>query len=366
MTQAPKNQCVTNGNTLEMSYNDERTLIFQTIDPTNHFLSVRKGLKIPDNGNIRIPDTITRHKIQFKITHIADKAFQYEKLLKNIVLGDELQHIGTNAFEGCTNLKGTLHFPNSLTFIGEDAFAGTSISGFGGCEKLTELADGVFADCRQLTTIAIPANIHKIGFGAFAGCTNLTTIQFGANINHICEAAFYGCKHLEKLYYTGSLADWCRITFDTPDANPLQYVQEFYIGNTKIQQLVIPDGITQIREYSFYKCVQATNEICLGNDLTDIGELAFYGCNNIKAIHIGTHARRISHRAFEGCNGITCITCRSQEPPVVAAPFRTILPGKCTLYVPEESIDKYRNVTAWDKFHNIQPLRDNVYWCLRG
>lgn len=339
--------------------NEESSLAFQVIDPINHLLCVRKGLKIPDNGHLTIPDTAMIKQTPYKITRIASGAFKYEKQLRQITLGQELREIYANAFEGCINLKGTLHFPNNLIHIGEDAFAGTSISNFDGCEKLTELADGVFADCWQLTTIAIPDNIQKIGFGAFAGCTNLTTIQFGANINHIYEAAFYGCKLLKKLYYTGTLADWCRITFDTPDANPLQYVQEFYIGNAKSQQLVIPDGTTQIREYSFYKCQQVTDEIYLGNDLTDIGELAFYGCKNIKAIHIGTHARRINHRAFEGCNRITCITCRSQEPPVVAAPFRTILPEKCTLYVPEESIDKYRNVTAWDKFHNIQPLRDN-------
>lgn len=339
---------------------DKQALDFQVIDKSLRKLCVQRSPKIPDDGKLAIPDSITIHNIAHEVTQIADGAFRYDTQLQQVIFGQKLRQIGANAFEGCMLLGGTLHFPKNLEYMGEDAFAGTSISGFEGGDKLSELADGVFADCTKLTSIIIPANINKVGFGAFNGCTKLTKVQFGPNVDRFCEASFYGCKRLEELHYTGTIADWCRITFDAPDANPLYHAPAFYIGNTKPKQLAIPAGITEIHDYAFYNCLQLADEIRLGNDLTNIGRQAFHGCRNIKTVHIGKNVRKINHLAFEGCDGIICITCENEEPPFVAVPFRTIHPGKCALYVPEESIDKYRNATAWNMLQDIFPLSDNM------
>lgn len=355
-----QNNHMTGESPREQILSNRQPIDFQVIDKELRMLCVRRGPKIPDNGIVSIPDSIKIHNMVYEVTQIADGAFRYDTRLQQVIFGQKLRQIGANAFEGCMLLGGTLHFPKNLEYMGEDAFAGTSISSFEGGDKLSELADGVFADCTKLTSIIIPANISKVGFGAFNGCTKLTKVQFGPNVDRFCEASFYGCKRLEELHYTGTIADWCRITFDAPDANPLYHAPAFYIGNTKPKQLAIPAGITEIHDYAFYNCLQLADEIRLGNDLTNIGRQAFHGCRNIKTVHIGKNVRKINHLAFEGCDGIICITCENEEPPFVAVPFRTIHPGKCALYVPEESIDKYRNATAWNMLQDIFPLSDNM------
>ena len=61
-----------------------------------------------------------------------------------------------------TNLKNVV-LPNSITTIGEGAFAG----------------------CTKLETIEIPANVTTVGNYAFSGCSALTDITGGNNVTSI-------------------------------------------------------------------------------------------------------------------------------------------------------------------------------------
>lgn len=84
---------------------------------------------------------------------------------------------------------------------------------------------------RIVTSVTIPKSIETIGGGVFS---------------------FY--ESLLNVYYTGNMADWCAIKFDRIDSNPAYLAKNVYINGELIEnELVIPNGVTQIGSFAFYR-----------------------------------------------------------------------------------------------------------------
>lgn len=66
---------------------------------------------------------------------------------------------------------------------------------------------------------------------------------------------------------------------------------------TSIDTLVIEEGVTEIGDYAFYYC-ENLRSISLPTSLTRIGAFAFTGCNGIDSIDIPASVRSIEHSAF--------------------------------------------------------------------
>ena len=64
---------------------------------------------------------------------------------------------------------------------------------------VTEIADGAFKECENITKITIPAGVTVIGDSAFKDCTNLTSITIPASITEIGDSAFSGCSNLTSI-----------------------------------------------------------------------------------------------------------------------------------------------------------------------
>lgn len=75
--------------------------------------------------------------------------------------------------------------------------------------------------------------------------------------------------------------------------------------------LEIPDSITSIGGYAFYRCSGLTS-IEIPNSVTSIGDRAFKGCSGLTSIVIPNSVTSIGDEAFYGCSGLQhiffCIT----------------------------------------------------------
>ncbi|MCH5167705.1 MAG: leucine-rich repeat domain-containing protein [Erysipelotrichales bacterium] len=110
---------------------------------------------------------------------------------KEITIPDGVIAIAANAFKNIDFTK--VMFPESVTEIGENAFAGcndlNSISfnnyKAGMSEYFSDLKsikDNAFQDCSSLTEIDIPHGVTEIGANVFSGCTKLTIIYYHGDI----------------------------------------------------------------------------------------------------------------------------------------------------------------------------------------
>lgn len=184
---------------------------------------------LPD---ITIPTTITSDGNTYKVTQIANYAFDnnyYNNLvnLTSIVIPSSVTSIGNGAFYNCSGLK-KLTIPESVTSIGDSAFYNcsnltnviipnsvTSIGNdeFSGCSKLTNvtipdnvtsIGNNSFSSCESFTSITIPNSVTSIGSGAFARCTNLTAMTIPSSVTFIDSNAFSECTLLSEVNFLGN------------------------------------------------------------------------------------------------------------------------------------------------------------------
>jgi hypothetical protein len=87
----------------------------------------------------------------------------------------------------------------------------------------------------------------------------------------------------------------------------------------------IPDGVTTIGEQAFLSCTGLTS-VTIPNSVTSIGEYAFYGCD-----------------------GLTILTIENVTPPDVRYLAFEDVSENTTIYVPAESVEKYKAAKGWSE-----------------
>ena len=230
------------------------------------------------------------------VTSIGDYAFSDCSGLTNVTIPNRVTSISWHAFQNCSGLT-SVTIPNSVTSIGGWAFYG----------------------CSGLTSVEIPNSVTSIGYSAFSGCSGLTSVTIGNSGTSIGSNAFYGCSGLTSVYIT-DIAKWCGIEFGSSDANPLSYAHNLYLNGELVTDLVIPDGVTSIRNYAFYKCTGLTS-VTMPNSVTSIGEYAFYACDKLASITIPDSVTSIGGWAFWDCSGLTSVFIPNSVTSIGARAF---------------------------------------------
>lgn len=279
--------------------------------------------------------------ISHGVTRIGDFAFYYSPNLKSVQISNTVEKIGNRVFSGCGNLT-TINFPssltsmgahvlsgckiqslslpNSITEIGDDAFSSCSelVSAnlpnklttigdrlFCNCHKLAsiEIPDGVtyigwtaFESCTSLTSIVIPNSVEKIGNYAFNYCSGLISVTIGSGLKTADPGVFHECTGLTGVYIT-DLAAWCSINFDNnSNSNPLSIAHNLYLNGNLVTDMVIPDGVTKVKQSVFDRCTSITS-VTFPASVDTIELWSFAHCDNLASVSI-PNIKYIGEQAF--------------------------------------------------------------------
>lgn len=151
-----------------------------------------------------------------------------------ITIPDKTRYIAKIAFRNNFNIT-ELVLPDSLTFIGEQAFSGCkALSSIDFGKGLSQIGDSarnkfVFSDCHELKKLHIPSNIKSIGSSAFSNCSSLQEIIFDEGVEMIDESAFSWCESAKTIAF--------------PESLRYMYQNAFSKANKIITKDYLPDGL---------------------------------------------------------------------------------------------------------------------------
>ncbi len=197
--------------------------------------------------------------------------------------GCPVTSIGGNAFSGCSSLT-SISIPNSVTSIGSSVFSG----------------------CSSLTSISIPNSVTSIGDYAFSGCSSLTNVTIPNSVTSIGKEAFLNDSNIANVYIS-DIESWCKIEFSNCYSNPLYYGGNLYHNQERVTRVVIPNGITNVKDYVFYGYKSLT-DVIIPDGVTGIGNNAFSSCSSLTNVTIPNSVTSIGRRAFWHCSNLTSIT----------------------------------------------------------
>lgn len=185
-------------------------------------------------GNVIIPEKVNYGGIEYSVTGICDWGFSFCFDLTSITIPNSVTKIGSFAFNSCSGLN-TVKIPNSLTNIGK----------------------GAFMNCSSLTSFTIPYGVTIIEQSTFCGCSGLTSITIPNSVTTIGYEAFKDCYGLTSVQIT-DIEAWCNISFSFY-SNPLIYAHHLFLDGEEIKNIVIPNTISNIGNFSFQNCSGLTS-----------------------------------------------------------------------------------------------------------
>ena len=328
--------------------------------------------------------------------------FQGSKLT-SVVIGTGLSEIPDDCFSGSELTSVTL--PDNVTSLGEEAF--------GGCASLAEVNIGkglkqISDRCFQnsgLKSISIPSNVTSIGVEAFAGCASLETVDLSTrlreipekcfqnsglvsitlpeNITTVGEEAFSLCLSMRSVtvlgpknfeayafftdnylerdrqglnVYIDDLTDWCeRSTFANEYACPFytgggDEPSSLYVNGELVENLVIPDGMVKINDYTFNDC-GSIRTVVVPDGVVSIGTYAF-SCPEMAKATIGKNVNTIGMGAFTS-EKLAEFICWNPVPPAGSG----LLSYTGPVYVPAGSVEAYKSAEDW-RYYNIKAIGD--------
>ncbi len=266
-----------------------------------------------DNNDEKNNETVEPQK------PVATEGLEYEKIKKDnrvvgyrvigigtakdieIVIPDEYEErpvtsIGAKAFEDCYKVT-KITLPDTITDIKEDAFIG--------CEKLE------FSEYGNIKYLGTADSEYFAGIEAKD--KSISSCNIHAQTKVFAKNAFSGCTNLDNVEYTGKgITEWCEINFSGDFANPLCMKTYFRINGKRVNDLVIPDTVTDIKKYTFSGMKVQSVEI--SSSVTDIGYAAFSSCTGITSdIVIPTNVKHIDKFAFAFISSYNDIKINAKE-----------------------------------------------------
>ncbi len=223
---------------------------------------------------------------------LSTEMFAYCSALQTVIIPDKVPSIGVNTFRGCTSLESVTIGRNVAT-IGTTAFYD--------CKKLqtvnmqntclNTISGQAFGNCSALTGITFPETLTTIGGEAFKNCTSLAHVSLSSNITSLGEGIFNSCTALQS------------VTFDEDFS--IGIPKSMFYACTALQTVNIPDNVTSIGLYAFYKT--NLSSVAVGSGVTSIGAEAFRDCANLKSVDLSrsTSLTTIGASAFSPCRSLT-------------------------------------------------------------
>lgn len=296
------------------------------------YTKVTGELKLPDSittlGGFTFAETlITKLTVPAGLTKSGGQEFATCANLSEVVLSQGLKKIFTTMFMSCTALT-EIEIPNSVEIIEQSAFNKSGLMSIDIPDTVTAIGTSTFGQCNSLEEVTVGAGVRWINIAAngresaaqqiFSQCAALEKATIYTET--LTKAMFEKCEALKEIYLPNAT--------EIPDCltkNP--YPANNNNPSPNIEKIVLSDEVTSIGQKAFYgatalKTIQyvekttaltETTEYTNGfpDSLTTIAASAFEGCG-MTSLTLSEHITSLGERAFYGCNELVSLTVNAK------------------------------------------------------
>lgn len=372
-----------------------------------------------DSHRVYYLDEESGNRVYYDESYIAcGEAFAGMSQLKSFSLNKSAGHrvIGAGMFANCPKLE-SITWPDGVDTLGVRTFYGDTMLvnlNFTFAPELKAVPNEAFAYCTSLKRLSLP-NVSAIGDGAFAYCEQLAdlTIAEGTNDISLGQASFFGCKELAKL----PAAERLQWDGDAYMYNPLEaclkladYAPET-IGNICLETSSgLSKNVTYVKDHLMLRDSYSINEndtvlsyryaISYPAGCTDksyaipdgvmVLNPGAFSHSQFENLTIPASVKYVNYGSFAFNHQLKKIEMMSEIPPSLnilypeemnnvfieeghvlwvynssfypyqidyrrVSPFEQDVFDNATLYVPEGTVEAYRN-SNWSMFRNIRSI----------
>lgn len=263
-----------------------------------------------------------------------DNEIWYTSTKKAYVLGSGWNvSIKSHEWDETTG-KGVITFNGVVTTVAPDAFrANANITSITLPNSINKIGYGAFASTSSLDCINIPDGVTDIGIGAFSN-SGISSIVIPQGMTSLRDYLFDQCTRLADIRLPENLTSIGVSTFS---------------GCKSLTDTNLPETLTSIGGAAFYQC-SSLKSIKIPDKVEAIKENTFYQCWSLESVTLGKGIASIANRAFYNCSKITEIYCKAQTPPAlyVYDSYDSSLPfnSGMKIYVPHTSYSIYMQYTT--------------------
>ena len=303
-------------------------------------LELYKVNKYSENSNF-IEETLTAGKTELNyntkesgetgniktiITNISDEYFEKLEVIKGELLintkdKNEIkvaQRLGIEVNPYDITEDGVLLSSNGNLLLMDESTGSLTIP-----DSVTAIGEGAFANVEGLKTIIIPSTVKRIEKNAFRNNTTLETVimqekenEDGSieGVEYIGDAAFNSCRNLKTVQMANSVTEISAYVFyddiklsEINISDKLKIINSGTFGNCKsLIEIEIPDGVISIAG-AFVNCLNLTT-VKIPKSVTTIDTSAFDSCPKLTNIDLSDNTNfRFENGILLGKNGTEMI-----------------------------------------------------------
>ena len=265
--------------------------------------------------------------------------------------------------------------------------------------NVTEIGNSTFYNCENMNnggTIEIPEGVQRIGNNAFTNVfyNSSKNLKIPSTLNYVASYAFSNRTYLSDLYIT-DLSSFFKIEF-AGSYNFFNGIRtKFYVNNTQVTNVTIPNDITTLKSFTFFSAATITSvtipstvtsidgmhtfrysglrNVTVPSSVTSwngnytfanctslkdatlnnsgaVGDYAFDGCNTLTGVTLGDNIKSIANNAFSGCTKLASVTLNPTTPPTIDSTSFQGMPSTCKFYVPCSAVHTYRTASVWSSY----------------
>ena len=246
------------------------------------------NISVSWNGKVYGSQNIHDLYTDFNEKRKTDSAEQYKLVDGVLTISDGVTKIEGHAFENRDDITEVV-IPDTVTEIGDYAFAGTYIEEITLPAKLEKIGEYAFYMCYRLEELEIPDSVTEIGYSSFSRCGSLRNVKLSAGLEEISGRAFSECTALKSV--------------DIPEG-VREIGQEAFSGCGFVDGIRIPSSVTEIDAFAFANCIFMKN-IAVPEGVKIINDMAFSGNTRLETASLPDSLTYYGYEPFYDSSNVT-------------------------------------------------------------